>query len=49
MAVTIGRVLLVIAVVPFAPTKPNTDTGPASELDLIAFGLAFFAAGHVVP
>lgn len=45
---TPSRVLFLVATVAFALAGFGAHVGSLSELDLDSFGLAFFAAGHLV-
>ncbi len=44
----LGAILIVIGAVLFVLAAFGVDVGDFDRLDLIALGLAFFAAGHVV-
>ena len=43
----ISRILIGIAVVLFALAAFNVDIGDFNYADMLACGLAFFAAGHI--
>lgn len=44
----VSRILIAIAVVLFVLAAFGVDLGDFDRLDMVALGLAFFAAGHVV-
>ena len=48
MKITTGSILILVAVVLFALAAFNADVFSLSQVRLLAFGLAFFAAGHLV-
>ncbi len=43
----IGGILIIVGAVLFVLAALGVDVGDFDRLDLIALGLAFFAAGHV--
>lgn len=45
----LGRFLILVAVVIFVLAGFGATVGQFSELDLLAIGGAFFAAGHLIP
>lgn len=47
--VTVSIVAYIVAIVLFVLAGLGVNVGDLGELDLIAFGLAAFALGHVVP
>jgi len=47
-AVGVGAVLYLVAVVLFVLAAFGVTLGSLGELDIVALGLALFAAGHVV-
>lgn len=47
--VTVSIVVYIVAIVLFVLAGLGVNVGDLGELDLIAFGLAAFALGHVVP
>lgn len=46
---SVGVVLYLVAVVLFVLAAFGVTLGAFGELDIVALGLAAFAAGHVVP
>lgn len=47
--VTVSIVVYIVAIVLFVLAGLGVNVGDLGEFDLIAFGLAAFALGHVVP
>jgi len=45
---TVSRALILVAVIIFVLVGFGVTLGNVSPLELLAFGLAFFAAGHIV-
>lgn len=45
---SIGRVLILIAVIIFVLVVFGVSLGSISQFELLSAGLAFFAAGHLV-
>jgi hypothetical protein len=44
----ISRILIAIAVVLFVLSAFSVDFGDFDRFDMVALGLAFFAAGHIL-
>ncbi len=49
MTLTVGRVLLILAVIAFVVACFAGGVFGLSVIEVVALGLALFAAGHLVP
>lgn len=49
MDVTVSKVLCLISVIVFVLVGFGVTIGSTSPLELLSFGLAFFASAHLVP